>query len=316
LTNDLEGYFWISLSVVGRKLVTRQQKIVSHLWLLPDGDLNKARQLTFGERSFDGYAGIAWSPDGKIVFSSFAGNVTDLYSMNPDGSNRVRLTANAGLDNSNPSVSHDGRFIVFTSNRSGSRQIWRMDNDGRNQKQLTFGAEQKDSAQFAALSPDGMEVFFIKRGAGPAAIWKVSIEGGTPVRVSRLTGATAEGFLSISPDGKWLSYHHRSADQRPRDEHTMRIGVLPADGAAEPKLFDLPVRRPITFWSADSTAFDFASGLNSSSLWRQPIAGGDPQRVCDFPDRIFNLAWSRDWKNLVVSRGKQQGDALMITNLP
>jgi hypothetical protein len=50
-----------------------------------------------------------------------------------------------------------------------------MDIDGRNQKQLTFGAEQKDSGQYAALSPDGRELFFIGRGAGPAAIWKVSI---------------------------------------------------------------------------------------------------------------------------------------------
>ena len=72
LTNDLEGYFWISLSSDGRKLVTRQQRITSHLWLLPDGDLKKARQLTFSERSFDGSGGLAWTPDGRIVFSAFA----------------------------------------------------------------------------------------------------------------------------------------------------------------------------------------------------------------------------------------------------
>jgi Tol biopolymer transport system component/DNA-binding winged helix-turn-helix (wHTH) protein len=317
LTNDLEGYFWISLSADGRKLVTRQQRIISHLWLLPNCDLRKARQLTFGERGLDGYTGLAWTPDGKIVFSAFAGASTDLYSMNPDGSDRVQLTANAGRDNAYPVISSDGRHIVFTSNRAGSRQIWRMDIDGRNQKQLTVGAGQKDSAQFAALSPDGREVFFIKRGDGPAAIWKVSIDGGTPVPVSHLTGATAEGFLSISPDGKWLAYQHVSTSQQPREGHTLRIGVLPTDGAAEPKLFDLSARRSITQWSADSAAFDYATGtFNSSSLWRQPIAVGEPQKLCDFPDRIFNLARSRDGKNLVVSRGELQGDALLITNLP
>jgi len=317
LTNDLESYFWISLSSDGRMLVTRQQRIFSHLWLAPDGDVKKARQLTFGGRNFDGYNGLAWAPDGRIVFSAFADNVTDLYSMNPDAGDRVQLTANAGQDNDYPAVSNDGRHIVFTSNRGGSRQIWRMDVDGRNQKQLTFGGEQKDSASYAALSPDGREVFFIKRSAGPAEICKISIEGGTPVPVSRLTGAAAEGFLSISPDGKWLAYQHASASQQSREERTLRIGVLPTDGAAEPKLFDLPMRRPITQWSADSTAFDYAAGpFNASSLWRQPTGGGGPQKLRDFPDRIFNLAWSRDGKNLVVSRGKQQGDALLITNLP
>ncbi len=367
LTNDLEGYFWISLSADGRKLVTRQQRMISRLWLLPDGDVRKARQLTFGERGFDGYSGLAWTADGRIIFSSFSGAATDLYSMKPDGSGRVRLTANAGQDNAYPAVSADGRYIVFTSNRSGSMQIWRMDTDGRNQRQLTFGDGQKndgqkndrqkndgqkndgqkndgqkndgqkndgqkndgqkndgqkndgqkDSAQYAALSPDGREVFFIRRGAEPAAIWKVSIDGGTPVRISRLNGATAGGFLSISPDGKWLAYHHVSASREPGEERALRIGVLPADGAAAPKLFDLPMRRPITQWTTDSRAFDYVTGLfNASSLWRQPIAGGVPKKLCDFSDLVFNLAWARDGKNLVVSRGEQRGDALLIPNLP
>ncbi len=317
LTNDLEAYYWLSVSADGRKLVTRQQRIISHLWLLPDGDVRKARQLTFGVRSLDGYVGLAWRPDGRIVFSAFTDNVTDLYSMNPDGSNRVQLTANAGTDNEYPVVSSDGRHIIFTSNRTGSSQIWRMDIDGRNQKQLTFGEEQKESAQYTALSPDGRDVYFIKRGAGLAAIWKVSIEGGNPVPISHLTDATAEGFLSISPDGKWLTYHHVSAGQKPREEHTTRIVALPMNGPAELKLFDLPMGRPITQWSADSAAFYYAAGaFKSSSLWRQPIAGGEPRKLCEFPDRIFNFAWSGDRRNLVVSRGKLEGDALLVTNLP
>ena len=317
LTNDLESYFWLSLSANGRMLVTRQQRMISQMWLLEDGDIKKARQLSSSGRNFDGYSGLAWTPDGKIIFSAFAGNVTDLYSMNPDGSNRIRLTSNAGSDNNYPSVSRDGRIIVFTSNRTSVNQIWRMDSDGRNQKQLTFGDKQKDSSQYAALSPDGREVYFIRRGAGPASIWKVSIDGGAPAQVSHLTGATAQGFLSISPDGKWLTYHHVSAEQKSSEEQTTRIGALQTDGSGELKIFDLPLRRAITQWSSDSIAFDYAAGsFNKSSLLRQSIAGGEPQKLCDFPDRVHNFAWSRDGKNLVVSRGELQGDALLITNLP
>ncbi|HEY8462282.1 MAG TPA: winged helix-turn-helix domain-containing protein, partial [Blastocatellia bacterium] len=224
LTNDLDGYFWISLSSDGRKLVARQQRIIMHLWLLPDGDPKKARQLTFSERSFDGYNGLAWTPDGRIVFSSFSNNVTNLYLMNPDGSNRTQLTANGSQDNGQPAVTGDGRYIVFTSNRAGSRQIWRMDIDGRNPKQLTFDGEQKGVAQYPALSPDGREVYFINRVAGRGAIWKVSVDGGAPVPVSRLAGASAEGFLLISPDGKWLAYNHVSADRARREEYATQIG--------------------------------------------------------------------------------------------
>ena len=37
-----------------------------------------------------------------------------------------------------PSVSPDGRTIAFISDRSGQVTVWTMDNDGANQKQLTF----------------------------------------------------------------------------------------------------------------------------------------------------------------------------------
>jgi Tol biopolymer transport system component/DNA-binding winged helix-turn-helix (wHTH) protein len=318
LTNDLESYFWLSLSADGRMLVTRQQRIITHLWLLAGGDMKKAKQLTFGGRNLDGYVGLAWTPDGRIVSSIFTNNTTDLHLMDADGSNRVQLTANAGQDNTDPTVSNDGRYIVFTSNRTGTTEIWRMDIDGRNQKQLTFDKEQKERAQFAAVSPDGKEVFFIKYGAVPSAIWKVSIEGGTPIQVSHLTNATTEGFLSISPDGKWIAYRHVSMQPEARtEEPTMKIGVLPTDGNAEPKLFDLQMRRPMIQWSTDSTAFYYSAGtFNSSSLWRQPLDGSKPQKLIDFPDRVFNFAWSQDGKNLIVARGKQQGDAILITNLP
>jgi TolB protein len=283
-----------------------------------DGNLKKARQLTFGERNFDGFAGLAWTPDGKIVSTIFAGNNTDLYSMNADGTNRVQLTVNAGRDNTDPVISNDGRHIVFTSNRSGTRQIWRMDIDGRNQRQLTLGEDQRGSAQSSALLPSGKEVFFIQHKAGTATIWKVSIEGGVPVQGLPPTTAMTGGLLSISPDGKWMAYRHASSGSDARSEdRTMSIGVLPADGDAEPRLFDLQTRRPVIQWSGDSASFYYAAGVfDSSSLWRQPLNGDKPQKLLDFPDRVFNFAWSRDGKNLVVSRGTQRGDAILVTNLP
>ena len=76
------------------------------------------------------------------------------------------------------------------------------------------------------------------------------------------------------------------------------------------------MRRPFVQWTSDST-FDYAAGtFNASSLLRQTLADGESQKITDFPDRIFNFAWSGDGKNLVVSRGKQQGDSILITNLP
>ncbi len=319
LTNDLENYYWISISADGKKLVTRQQIIVSHLWVLPSADLKNARQITFGERNHDGIRGLAWTKDEKIIFSVVTDAVADLYVINKDGGNRARLTLNAEYDNTYPTVTADGRYIVFTSSRdNGGRRIWRMNADGRDQKQITFGEKAKESSYSAAVSPDGREIYFIKAGASPSAIWKISIDGGEPQSVSNLKDATAEEFLAISPDGKWLAYRHAANEKLKETEESMRtVGILPTSGNAVPKLFDLLLRRSVMQWKADSSGFYYIAGMpNAASLLMQPIDSREPQKILDFPDRVFNFAWSNDGKNLVVARGKQSSDAILITNLP
>src|SRR5262249_17799656 len=119
ITNALERYCWPSVSSDGRMRVTRQQRVISNLWLFADGSPNKAKQLTSGERRLDGYVGLDWTPDGRIICSMFAGQNTDLFSVDIDGTERIQLTSDAGQDNTDPSVSSDGRYIVFTSNRTG-----------------------------------------------------------------------------------------------------------------------------------------------------------------------------------------------------
>ena len=315
LTNDLESYFWLSMSADGRRLVTRQQRVISHVWLLPEGDASRARQLTTGERALDGYAGLAWTADGRLVFTSFANNTTDLYAMDADGG-RIQLTENAGQDNTDPSAS--GGHIVFTSNRTGSPQIWRMDAEGGGQQQLTHDEQKRVRAVSGSISPDGEEVYFIRMGAGPAAIWKMPIRGGEPVKVSNFTDATAESFVSVSPDGKLLAYRHVSNRQDSEsEERTIQIGVIASDGSGEPRIFDLPLRKAQIQWTDDSTAFYYAAGtFNSSSLMLQPGEGGPPQKVLEFPERIFSFAWSRGRTDLAIARGRLLGDAILINNLP
>lgn len=315
LTNDLENYFWLSLSADGKKLVTRQQRIVSQIWVLPHGNLKNARQITHGERSADGIRGLAWTRDEKIVFASLTDTITDLHQINPDKTERRRLTENAGKDNTYPTATADGRYIFFTSHRGGDgRQIWRMNADGRDQRQMTFGTETQESAYSAAIAPDGREFYFIKTGAKPSAVWKASADGGQPQLVSP-ERETAKDFLAISPDGKWLAYG-RAGGENPAadaDEATRQIGVAATSGDSAPKIFELALRRAPLQWKHDSSGFYYIGGTpNAATLMFQPLAGGEPQKILDFPDRVFNFAWSHDGKNLLVSRGRQLGDAVMI----
>jgi Tol biopolymer transport system component len=79
-----------------------------------------------------------WSPDGRaIVFSVTAANlitvpgfdISDIYVISADGSGRVRRLTAWKKDQTHPSWSHDGRWIYFASNRTGTFQLWKLPAD-------------------------------------------------------------------------------------------------------------------------------------------------------------------------------------------
>ncbi len=307
LTNDLEGYFWLSRSADGKLLVTRQQRIDARLWLAPDGDAAGATPLTHGERSLDGYFGLDVGPDGSVVYTVRSGEANDLFSITKENSGPVRLAS--GSENRHPQATSDGRYIIFSSDRSGSMQIWRIDVHGGAQQQLTFDPGGKVTCDWPAVSRDASYVYFIRRTAGNAGVWKVPVEGGEPVSAYDDPRSAVSGPLAVSPGGKWLA----AGTSAEASGTASRLAVISLDGTAETKYFDVQMRRPVVRWISD-TVFDYTSGTADASLiMRQNINGGDPTKISEFPDRIYNFEWSPD--GLVVSRGSLRGDAILITNL-
>jgi TolB protein len=107
-----------------------------------------------------------WSPDGtKILFVSLgyvdgAFNV-DVYVMNADGSQRVRLTTTAGGD-FEPSWSPDSRKIAFSSQRNGREEIYIINADGTGEHRLHAAEASVGSEQYPAWSPDGTKIAFAR----------------------------------------------------------------------------------------------------------------------------------------------------------
>ena len=178
-----------------------------------------------------------------------------------------------------------------------------MDIDGGNLKQVT------DKEDYVVdVSPDNRWVIFTSWRTVRQTLWKVGIDGGEPVQISDLL--ISNGV--ISPDGKWIACLVRDEKAGPR-----RLVVLPFEGGAPTKSFDLP---PTTqghpLWSSDGkslTVYDERTG--TSNLWSLSLDTGQMKQLTDFkPDVLFARAWSRDGKLAALARGAVTSDVILITD--
>src|SRR5499427_10954766 len=108
----------------------------------------------------------------KILVHRIGPSDSTLFIAKADGSDERPLLPNSGLDY-NASFSADGKWIIFTSERGGSADIYRVHPDGSGLERLTNNPAYDDQA---TLSPDGKLLAFVSsRGTGSADIWVLEL---------------------------------------------------------------------------------------------------------------------------------------------
>ena len=135
---------------------------------------------------------------GKIVFYSKRDGNSEIYEMDSDGSNQVRLTFNGAKDSA-PVWSPNGQQIAFHSKRDGNREIYVMDADGSNQRNLTRHPAFDVSPDW---HPDGDRIAFM-RGEDIAYLYTIDLNG---ENLKLITKAEYIGSPKWSPDGKRIAF--------------------------------------------------------------------------------------------------------------
>jgi WD40 repeat protein len=180
--------------------------------------------------------------------------------------------------------------------------------DGSGLTQVTFG----DSVDAAPdCSPDGKWIAYSATTNGQTTIWRLSVDGGAPSRLTDYESVSP----SFSPDGQMLSRILPAGSKMTR----ATIAVIAAKGGAPLRTFDVMA---FAFyyhsarWTPDGQSLVFPkTESNAINLWRQPLNGGPPQSLTRFgSDSIYNYAYTRDGKSIILARGKVVVNVAMIKN--
>ncbi|MBZ5629093.1 MAG: protein kinase, partial [Acidobacteriia bacterium] len=291
-TNDLTDYNVCCLDITrdGKALVALQDTLLSDLWV-GKADGSETKPVTSGEPLG---IGLHWVGD-KIL----ASNQRGVWSlMNPDGSSPVVLNSEREPHFQLTTCGND-KYMVYTAFHDGSLDLWRSDMDGANPLELA------PMAGAGLCSPDGQSVIY----AADGAYWRASINGGAPTKADLPVAQ-----LAYSHNGKLMYYFSQKVEAGVMQS---KLVLSPADAPATIlRTFDAPYGMQSPVFTPDDKALAFMlTRKSATNIWEQPLSGGDLVQLTKFTSgEMFAFAWSKDGKQLAMSRGRRKSDVVMMSN--
>jgi serine/threonine protein kinase/Tol biopolymer transport system component len=230
VTQDTNSYKTLRLSADGKILSAVQVKISNSFYEFPASGAPSGNAPGAGASALPVAAvtqerdvyGFNWAPDAKLLVNDGG----KLLRISASGGDEVVLLSEANTVMALPASCANGKYIVFTwAGYHGSpfANIWRVDADGTNPKQIT---NERD-IRGPVCSPDGKWVYFrdwfsheIKRA--PIDGGKTEVVPGTNIPDADLDTTD----VSISPDGQWLAFSIHVEPEGNETAHQTKIVLL------------------------------------------------------------------------------------------
>jgi Tol biopolymer transport system component/tRNA A-37 threonylcarbamoyl transferase component Bud32 len=263
------------------------------VWWIPVNARGKpteqAQPLTAGV----GVGAIALSRDGTTLVYTKAVERSNIWSIPLIPDRILTLDDAFAITSENNyiellSVSPNGEWIAFDSNRSGNQDIWIMRKDGSELRQLTTNAAHD---WIGSWSPDGIQIAFQSLRSGNRDLYVMPVSGGA---VTPLTNHPAEDFIPRwSPDGEKIAFaSNRSGN--------MDVWVMPSNGGEAKQLTFHEAQDFLVLWSPDGKQLVFGSKRTGScELFLIPAAGGDPVQLSHGAwTEISPRFWSADGQTI------------------
>jgi Tol biopolymer transport system component len=243
----------------------------------------------------------------QVAFTSDRGGTFQVYLMNRDGSNIVRLTN--GTNEFPSGWSPDGATLAVTSNSGTTRQVFLIDADGSNRRQLTTVGNNVGGS----WSPDGKRLAFTSTRDGNSELYVMNVDGTDQRRLTNTAGD--EDNPQWSPDGARIAYTVFTGLTLIGPDYN--IFIMNADGSGVRELLAGPFDKRSPGWSPDGTSITFvrrAGPFNDHAerinVWTISADGSQPRRLTFITSSdAYVPRWSPDGTMLsysVLVGGKDQ----------
>ena len=265
----------------------------SQIWEIshPGGSV---RKLT---NDLNNYAGASVPRDLSEITTIQSVDTSGIWlAEGGDAETARQITSGPGQDGQRGICWTPGGQIVYTTFNEGRHDLWIMNADGTNQKQLTANS---GSNLEPDVSRDGRYIAFVSNRGGDYHIWRMDVDGNNPLQLS----AERPGRFPVwSADGQWIVFQPlvRDPGDFPKPSPLWKVSV---NASAEEKVTEVNAAQPAI--SADGKTIAF---FTESEISMMPVSGGQMTQVLrgpkiitgigpalkDFPLRLPYFRWMPD----------------------
>lgn len=323
-------------------LISASDKITGNnqVWLLSDTN-GAARQITNDLNQYDSLSATA---DGKSFLTVQTNTVSNISVGETGADNFREIVSETGA--LSPFVwTADGK-IVFRSTADGESNLWTIDGDGTNRRQLTINAQV--DLRGLCVSANGKYFVFASWRSGKSNLWRVDADG---KNLTQLTSSEVDTRPQCSPDGQTVVYQ-KGLHTKPMlwkininggetvqltdfyskwnaisndgqrisffqmVEGKWRIGIISSEGGSILQQLDVPesLRESEIRWSPDDRSlFYIGTTGNVGNIWTLPLDGGETKPITNFKSNYLeDFGFSPDGTKLAVLHSLHLRDLVLI----